>query len=63
MNLEGFEQGDIRQRVKFAWIPTNVNGKIIWFRNYLVTEIFHFTQVTGNKGKWSAMNKTINYHR
>lgn len=55
------EQGDIRQKIKFAWIPKKVACRSIWLRNYLVIEEFRYTPTEGNKGKWYTLRETLDY--
>jgi hypothetical protein len=38
--------GDIKQKIKFSFIPTKINGYIIWLENYITTYEYKHYWVT-----------------
>jgi hypothetical protein len=47
------EQGNIRVRKKFAYLPVKIDNYIIWFEHYYSHQIYIF-------GRWYVQRKELN---
>jgi hypothetical protein len=55
------EQDDVRQVIKFAWLPRKVGSRTIWLRDYLTIQKFMYSETEGVKGSWIVTKETTDY--
>lgn len=48
-----------RIRLKFAWLPTKVEGRWIWLKQYWVRERWFETYGGFAPSRWVEMNRTL----
>ncbi len=61
-----YVEGDLRQKIKFAWLPRKVGCRSIWLRKYMVIQKYTYYYAEPkywvNRGlSWVTIRETLEY--